>query len=118
MTIIGPTVSIVGEIISEEDITIDGHVDGMVTARDATVAIGERGRIDGTVRAARVVVEGFVEGGVSATERIELRVTATVTGNLSAIRIGMAEGAHFTGGIDMAQRTIAARVAQFKAAAR
>jgi cytoskeletal protein CcmA (bactofilin family) len=114
MTTIGPTVSILGEITSHEDLAIEGHVDGLVTLRSGTLSIGPRARVEGTIRCPRVIVAGTVKAGIAASERIELRATATVEGNLSSIQIVMAEGAHFNGGVDMAQRTIAAKVAQFK----
>ncbi len=118
MTTIGPTVRIAGEITSLEDVLIEGRVDGLVSVRDAALTIGAGARIDGTLRASRVTVAGWVRGGIAAGERIELQATATVSGNLSAASVVMADGAQFNGGVDMAQRTIAAKVAQFKAAAR
>ena len=116
MNSIGRSLHITGEITSGEDITIDGHVSGWVSVRDATLHVGAEGRVNGDLRAPRIVIDGRVKGGVYATERIEVRSSAVVEGNLSAIRIAMADGAQFNGGIDMAQRTIAAKVAQFKAA--
>jgi cytoskeletal protein CcmA (bactofilin family) len=115
MTSIGPTVVITGELISEEDVTIDGRLDGHLLVRDAALTIGERAEVTADVRSARVVVRGRVTGAISATERIELTNTATVDGSLSANRVVVGDGAHFNGRIDMDQRTIAARVAQYKA---
>jgi cytoskeletal protein CcmA (bactofilin family) len=57
----------------------------------------------------------MVQGSISATERIELGETATVNGSLSAERIIMHLGAHFNGGVDMGKRTIASKMAQYKA---
>ena len=68
------------------------------------------------MRAARVVVRGQVEGAIIASERIELASSANVEGSLSANRVVIAEGARFNGRIDMDQRTIAVKVAQYKAA--
>ena len=117
MTIIGPTLRIAGEITSLEDLQIEGCVDGLITVRQAALTIGASARIDGNLRATRVTVAGWVRGGIAASERIELLANATVAGNLSSTTVVMADGARFNGGVDMAQRTIAARVAQFKAAA-
>lgn len=114
MTRIGTTIVITGEITSNEDVTVEGRVDGQVLVRDAALTIGERAELKADVRGARVTVRGTVNGAISATERIELAATATVDGSLSANRVILAEGAHFNGRIDMDQRTIAARVAQFK----
>jgi cytoskeletal protein CcmA (bactofilin family) len=116
MTSIGATIVITGELTSREDVTVDGRVDGQLLVRDAAVTIGERAQVQATIRGARVVIRGLVIGAVSASERIELTSTATVTGSLSANRVVIADGAQFNGPIDMDQRTIAARVAQYKAA--
>ena len=117
MNIIGPSLFISGEITSDEDLTIEGSVRGHVIVRNATLSIGPHARMDGNVRGPRVIIAGCLRGGVSAGERIELRASAVVDGSLSANRVVIADGAQFNGGIDMAQRTIAARIARFKAAA-
>ena len=116
MTRIGATIVITGELTCGEDVTVDGRIDGQLVVRDAALTIGERAQVDATVRGARIVVRGLVNGAISASERIELTATATVDGSLSANRVVVAEGAQFNGRIDMDQRTIAARVAQYKAA--
>ena len=116
MTTIGPAVTFSGELTSTEDLTIDGHVTGHVLVRDALLTIGEEGRIKADVRGVRVVVRGHVSGSIVASERIELAASARVDGSLSANRIVIADGAMFTGRIDMDQRTIAAKLAQYKAA--
>ena len=116
MNTIGRSLRIIGEISSEEDISIEGQVIGWISVRNATLHVGRHASVDGDLRAPRIVIEGTVRGGIAATERIEVRSSAVVEGNLSAGRIALADGAQFNGGIDMAHRTIAARVAQFKAA--
>jgi cytoskeletal protein CcmA (bactofilin family) len=116
MTVLGASISVRGEITSEEDLTIDGAVDGPISVRNATLTAGPRARLTGDVRAARVIIEGCVRGKVSATERIELRASALVTGALSANQVVVADHATFNGAIDMDRRTIAVRVAQYKAA--
>jgi cytoskeletal protein CcmA (bactofilin family) len=115
MTRIGTTISITGELTSSEDVTVEGRVDGQVLVRDAALTIGERAQICADLRGAQVIVRGLVKGAISASERIELTPTATVDGSLSANRVVIAEGAQFNGRIDMDQRTIAARIAQYKA---
>ena len=116
MTTIGPSVTFSGELTSTEDLQIDGHVTGHVLIRDAALTIGEEGRVRADVRGSRVVVRGHVSGSIVASERIELAPSARVDGSLSANRIVIVDGAQFTGRIDMDQRTIAARLAQYKAA--
>jgi len=76
-------------------------------------AIRRIGRLE--IRARQVVVEGTVEGAIAASLRIELTATAKVNGSLTAERVVIAEGARFNGGVDMGRRTIATKVAQYKA---
>ena len=115
MNTIGRSLVITGEVTSQEDLLIEGRIHGQLLVRAATVTIGEQAHLQAEVRAARVVVKGSVRGTVSASERIELAVTARVEGSLSANRVVIADGARFNGGIDMDRRTIASKVAQFKA---
>jgi cytoskeletal protein CcmA (bactofilin family) len=115
MTTIGPSLVITGELTSDEDLTINGQVKGPVAVRTGTLTIGEQGRVESDVRGARVVVHGAVTGTIAATERIELHKSAVVSGSLSANRVVIADAATFNGRIDMDQRTIAAKVAQYKA---
>ena len=115
MTRLGRSLVVTGELTSDEDVLIEGQVQGHVVLRDATLTIGEHAHIEAELRAARVHVRGTVIGSIAATERIELFTSAQVTGNLSANHVLIADGAQFGGRIDMDQRTIAARVAQFRA---
>jgi cytoskeletal protein CcmA (bactofilin family) len=116
MTTIGPTFNLVGEITSDEDLVIEGCLSGHVILRNASLTIGERARLDAEVRGTRVNVRGSLKGAITASERIELYPSACVDGALSANQVVLADGATFNGGIDMDRRTIAARMAQFKAA--
>jgi cytoskeletal protein CcmA (bactofilin family) len=104
-----------GELTSDEDVAIDGQIHGRVSVRNSTLTVGEHGLVDAEVRCARLQVRGKVTGVVSASERIELLPSAEVAGDLSANHVVIADGARFDGRIDMDQRTIAARVAHFKA---
>jgi cytoskeletal protein CcmA (bactofilin family) len=115
MTHIGPSVVFEGDLTSEEDITIAGRLIGDLYARNATLVVAQSGRLESVVHAARVVVHGTVEGAITASERIELTPSAQVTGDLSATHVVVADGATFHGSIDMGRRTIAAKVAQYKA---
>jgi cytoskeletal protein CcmA (bactofilin family) len=115
MTRLGRSLVITGELTSDEDVLIEGDMNGHVVLRAATLTIGEHAHIEAELRAARVQVRGTVTGSISATERIELFASAQVVGNLSANHVVIADGAQFGGRVDMDQRTIAARVAQFRA---
>jgi cytoskeletal protein CcmA (bactofilin family) len=114
MTTIGPSVAIRGDITSDEALTIHGRVKGNVVIRNAPLTISEVAQVDGNIKAERVLIGGTVLGTVLASQRLELRPTAHVEGSLSADSVVMADGARFDGLIDMARRTIAVKVAQFK----
>jgi len=115
MTTIGQSVSINGEISSDEDLVVEGRIEGLILLRNASVTIGKQARVEADVRSARVTVNGRVKGNIAASERIELSPSAQVDGSLSANQVVLYEGATFNGRIDMDKRTIAARIAQYKA---
>ena len=98
---IGKSVVIKGELSGSEDLTIEGQVDGKIELRQNVLTIGPNGKIKAQVVAKTVVVEGQVQGNVTATERIDIRDKGSVEGDLSAPRVAIADGAHFRGSIDM-----------------
>ena len=112
---IGPHLIVNGELSAEEDLTIEGVVEGFVYVRTGTLTIEPTARVRADVRAARVIVRGHLRGALAASERIELAQSARMDGSLSAPLITIAEGARFNGAIDMSHRTIAARVAEYRA---
>ena len=114
MTTIGRHLAIKGDVSSDDDLAIEGSVQGSVTVRGALLVIERSGRVHADVRAPRVVVHGAVQGTIAASERLELSSSASVDGSLSANLIAMADGAGFNGRVDMGRRTIAARVAQYR----
>ena len=115
MTHIGKSVVFRGELSSDEDLRFDGTLKGHLHIRDATLTVGETATVDADIRAKQVVVQGTVQGSIAAGDRIELTATAKVNGSLTAERVVIADGARFNGGVDMGRRTIARRVAQYKA---
>ena len=115
VTTIGPTIVISGELTSGEDIEVLGRVNGHLQVRDAVLTIGEQSHLRADVRGVRVLVHGKLKGSIVASERIELAPSANVEGSLSANRVVLTDGTQFSGRIDMDQRTIASRIAHFKA---
>jgi cytoskeletal protein CcmA (bactofilin family) len=115
MNTIGKSVVFDGELTSDEDLQIDGTLKGHLHLRDATLKIGETATIEADIRAKHVIVQGTVQGSIAAGDRIELTATAKVTGSLTAERVVLADGARFNGGVDMGRRTIATKMAQYKA---
>ena len=115
MTTIGRSLTISGELAGDEDLVLEGQVTGYVTVRDAALTVGEHASVKADIRGVRVLVRGRVEGSIVASQRIELAPGCDVTGSLSANQVVIVDGARFTGRVDMDQRTIAARLAQYKA---
>ena len=115
MVTIGRQLIISGEIDCEHDLEVEGKVEGRITVRGATLTIAEVADIDADLRAPHIIVLGTVRGAISASERIELAASAVVDGSLSAGKISIAEGAHFNGSLDMGRKTIAAKVAEYRA---
>lgn len=115
MTSIGPSIGIVGEITSDEDVVIEGRLHGHLLLRNAALTVGPNAQIAADVRAARITIHGTVRGNLSASERIELTASASLIGDLSANQVVVADGAYFAGRIDMDRRTIAVKVAGYKA---
>jgi len=115
MTHIGPSITFDGALTCTESLRLDGHVRGNIIMRDAELTIGQTAKIEADIRGVRVLILGTVDGNVTASDRIELGASANVNGGLSANRVVIVDGARFTGRIDMDRRTIAAKIAQYKA---
>ena len=114
MTTIAPPLHIVGDILSDEDLLIEGRIEGNIHVPDALLTIEPQARIEADVRGKRVTIHGTVRGSIAASERIELTASASVDGHLTANHIVIMEGATFNGRIDMGRRGIAATVARYK----
>ena len=104
MVNIGKSVVIKGELAGSEDLTVEGNVEGRIELKDHVLTIGPNGKIKAQVLAKAVIVQGEVNGNVTATEKVDIREGGSVDGDLIAPRVAIAEGAHFRGSIDM-QRT-------------
>jgi cytoskeletal protein CcmA (bactofilin family) len=98
---IGPSISFVGDITGEEDLTILGKVKGKIDLPGHDVTVGESGRVEADVSAKVVSVAGEVHGNIVAAEQILIRKTATMLGNLTAPRVGLEDGCRFRGSVDM-----------------
>ena len=102
-TFIGPNVTLEGTVTGSEPIVIEGTVRGNINL-SADVLVGTKARIEATVHARNVTVEGKLTGDISADDRVELVASATVDGNIKAPKIIVAEGAKFRGNVDMGSR--------------
>jgi cytoskeletal protein CcmA (bactofilin family) len=112
---IGPSISIVGDISGDEDLTILGKVQGKIELPQHTVSVGEPGHVDADIHAKIVSVAGEVHGNLVASEQILIRKTATMLGNLTAPRVGLEDGCRFRGSVEMEARLDKGRVASIPA---
>ncbi len=100
---IGSSVFIKGELSGNEDVYLDGEVEGGIELRDFALTVGPKGRVRANIHAKTVVVQGKVEGDISADHRVELRKSAMVTGNIHAQRLTIEDGALIAGKVEMVQ---------------
>jgi cytoskeletal protein CcmA (bactofilin family) len=105
---IGKSVVIKGELNGSEDLTIEGQVEGKIELRQNVLTIGPNGRIKAQVFAKAVIILGEVTGNVTASEKVDIRDNGSVDGDIASPRVAIAEGAHFRGSVDMAQKGKAA----------
>ncbi len=98
---IGKSVVIRGELTGNEDLYLDGEIEGTINLRDHKLVIGPNGKIKATITARDIVLHGRVEGNVAATERVELKKACTLIGDVSTQRIVIEDGAYFKGSIDI-----------------
>jgi cytoskeletal protein CcmA (bactofilin family) len=99
-SILGPTLKFRGELSAQEDLIVQGSVEGSIT-HTQSLTIGTDGTMKGDIRARVIVIDGKVEGDLYATESVNIRATAKVKGNIFAPRVGISDGAFFQGQIDM-----------------
>lgn len=100
VTFIGPNISIDGTLSGSEPVVVEGTIHGKINLT-SDLRIGTKARVEATVHARNVTIEGKLTGDVSADERVELVMTASVDGNIKAPKIIVAEGAKFRGNVDM-----------------
>jgi cytoskeletal protein CcmA (bactofilin family) len=108
MANIGKSITISGDLTGEEDLVIEGKVEGKVTLPNSQLTIGANGTIKAEVQAKSVVVIGRVSGNVRGTERVEIQATGIVEGDVIAPRLVVAEGAVVNGSIQMTSKPGAA----------
>ena len=98
---IGKSVLIKGQILSKEDLVIDGNVEGSVEAHENRITIGPNGRVVANVKARDVVVLGQLKGNIEASGRVEIRKGANLIGDIRYAKISIEEGADMRGTLEM-----------------
>ena len=100
-SIIGPSILVQGDMTGDEDLVIQGRIEGSISLKKNLVTIGKDGRVNATVTAQIIRVEGTVEGELRGREQIIVTRTGSVSGNLVAPRVTLEDGCRFKGSIDM-----------------
>jgi len=98
---IGKSLFIKGEITGSESLYIDGKIEGTINLPGNRLTVGRNGQVNAAITAREIVVLGKVKGNVSATDRVDIRAEGALTGDVSAARISIEDGAFFKGGIDI-----------------
>jgi cytoskeletal protein CcmA (bactofilin family) len=98
---LGSSLHVKGEITGNEDLAIDGSVEGLVHLEDRKLTVGASARLTADVIAREVVVYGNVKGNLRARDRIEIKKDGSVVGDLTTARIMIEDGAYFKGSIEI-----------------
>ena len=98
---IGKAVKVNGQIMSQEDLYVDGDVEGTVELVQHKLTIGPNGRVHAAIKAREVVALGSIQGNVEASDKIEIRKDAKLVGDIKTARIIIEDGAYFKGSIDI-----------------
>jgi cytoskeletal protein CcmA (bactofilin family) len=116
-TVIGKSVVIRGELSGNEDLFIDGDVEGTVSLPESRLTVGPNAQVRADVNAREVVVFGHLTGNVKATGRVELRQSALVKGDILAGRLSIEESAVLTGRVELKASTEAPKLSATPAVA-
>ncbi len=106
--VLGKTLVFKGELSADEDLILQGRVEGSIH-HTQSLTVGVDGVVIGDTYARSIVVEGTVEGDLRATTSVLVLATAKVRGNIAAPRVGIMEGANFNGSVDMTSANAAVR---------
>jgi cytoskeletal protein CcmA (bactofilin family) len=114
---IGQTIHIKGDLMGEEDLVIDGYVDGKVRLGQHNVTVGKNGHVRADIYGNIISIEGDVEGNLFGADQLILRKSSKVRGNIFAPRVVLEDGSDFKGNIDMSPREVGEKPSAVKGAA-
>jgi cytoskeletal protein CcmA (bactofilin family) len=100
---IGKSVVIKGELSGSENLYVDGNVEGKIELRNHILTIGPNGNVRASVSAKSVVIHGKLDGAIDAIDRVDLRKSAVVNGDVTTQRISIEEGAFLKGKVNIQQ---------------
>jgi cytoskeletal protein CcmA (bactofilin family) len=111
MANIGKSISIKGDLTGDEDIQVEGTVEGRIDLPNNQLTVGAEGRVRAEVHAKLVVVIGQVNGNIVAAERLEVQASGVIHGDVKAPRLIVHEGAVLNGSIEMSKAPAPAKIA-------
>ena len=101
VSVIGPTLFFKGELSADEDLIIEGRIEGTIAHHKKNLTVGKQGRVKAFIHASSVIIEGQLIGDIHCEGTVSLGKDAEVEGNIFCARIVMEDGARFEGKIDM-----------------
>lgn len=101
VSVIGETLHFKGELSADEDLVIEGKVEGTINQGKCCLTVKPKGQIIANVNATKIFIEGTVKGDLTATVSVTVRESGVVTGSIIAPKIAITEGATFNGSIEM-----------------
>ena len=99
--VLGPTLKFKGVLAADEDLIIQGTVEGAIATPNNKLTIGVKGNIKANVQALQIIVEGTVEGDLYSEDAVIITKSADINGNIFAPRISLEKGATFNGQLEM-----------------
>ena len=99
--LIGRSIILKGELSANEDLLIEGQFDGTVNLQEHCLTIGTNGKVKAQINARQVIILGSVTGNINAKEKIDVRKSGSVIGDLVSASVAIEEGAYFKGSIDI-----------------
>jgi cytoskeletal protein CcmA (bactofilin family) len=100
-TTLGKAIRIKGEVHGEEDLVIEGNVEGTITLKDNHLTLERSALVTAHVEVKNVTIKGEMYGNTLASDKVEITAEAKVKGDVKAPRVVMQEGAKFRGAVDM-----------------
>jgi cytoskeletal protein CcmA (bactofilin family) len=105
VSVIGPTLVFKGELSADEDLVIEGTIEGTIAHHKKNLTIGAKGRVSADIHATSVLVEGHLDGDIHSDGLVSLAKDATVNGNIYCARLVLQDGAHFNGKVEMEKQS-------------
>ena len=100
-TVLGPTVVLRGELSADEDLLIEGQFEGSLSLEQHCLTVGANGQVKAEIRARQAVILGTLTGKVLAREKVEIRRSGHLVGDLTTGAVAIEEGAYFKGSIEI-----------------